>query len=93
MRQIDFSYSAYYTQEYKKYDNIWQIHTVKWMSTLTQDKYLAKYFTIEFNRVVRNYMFTLPSYIVYMLTLLMFVLPQTSNQRILIGKLLYSYLI
>jgi hypothetical protein len=45
---------------------------------------------IQFKRNIKSYAYTIPSYIVYILTLLMFLLPQQSNQRLIIG---FYYLI
>ena len=72
-------------REYHKYDQIWQIEDAKWIPQASQERFPVNFLRVDFRRTVRNYLFTMPSYIVYMLTLLMFVLPQTSNQRILIG--------
>jgi hypothetical protein len=42
---------------------------------------------VSLKRKVKSYLFTIPSYIVYTLTLVMFLLPQQSSQRIVIGML------
>ena len=41
---------------------------------------------VSLKRKVKSYLFTIPSYIVYTLTLIMFLLPQQSSQRIVIGR-------
>lgn len=85
-KQVNLSISSFYTNDYSKYQNIWQIADIRNTQILTLDKYPTSFLTIQLKRNVKNYLFTLPSYVVYMLTLLMFILPQTSNQRILIGS-------
>ena len=40
---------------------------------------------LSIKRKMKSYLFTIPSYIVYTLTLIMFLLPQQSSQRIVIG--------
>jgi hypothetical protein len=44
---------------------------------------------LSLKRKVKSYLYTIPSYIVYTMTLIMFLLPQTSSQRVVIGMFLY----
>lgn len=81
-----YLFNYLFIREYHKYDQIWQIEDAKWIPQASQERFPVNFLRVDFRRTVRNYLFTMPSYIVYMLTLLMFVLPQTSNQRILIGS-------
>ena len=86
MKQIRFSLSTFYTREYFKYDSMWMIEDLKSVLSTDSENNPIQIVKIVLNRNTRNYLYTLPSYIIYILTLLMFWLPQTSNQRIIIGS-------
>ena len=86
-KQITLTMSSYYTREYHLYDHVWIIDDFQNVPSVDQSNgNPTNTLQIKFTRKVRNYLYTLPSYIVYILTLLMFLLPQTSNQRIIIGS-------
>ena len=85
--QVKFRLSVFYTEEYEKSGTIWQIDkffTVDTKDSLGNQMHLCQ---VLFKRKIRTYLFTMPSYIVYILTLLTFLLPETSNQRLTIGTL------
>ena len=84
--QIQLNFSTFYTREIHKYDSIWEIENFNNIPATDPENNPVNVLVITFTRQVRNYLYTLPSYIVYILTLLMFMLPQTSNQRIIIGS-------
>lgn len=48
---------------------------------------------VTLKRKIKSYIYTIPSYIIYTMTLIMFLLPQTSNQRIIIGNVLITIII
>jgi hypothetical protein len=83
--QIRLSFTSYNTREYYNYENIWAIDDVSGIASVDQESNPVHIMLVRFKRKIRNYLYTLPSYIVYILTLLMFMLPQTSNQRVIIG--------
>lgn len=85
-QKVLLTMSTYFTSEYYKYNNIWAIDDINNMPTTDKLNYPMNVLQIKLKRATRNYMHTFPSYIVYILTLLMFLLPQTSNQRIIIGS-------
>lgn len=85
MKQLNFSLTTMYTnEENSKYEHIWQIEDLYVGSPLENNSQYTV-LQIRFKRQIRNYLYTIPSYIIYIMTLLMFMLPQTSNQRIIIG--------
>lgn len=87
IKQMALSMSTYYTIEYHTYDQIWKIDDFNNVPSIDQsNNNPTNTLQIKFVRQVRNYLYTMPSYIVYILTLLMFLLPQTSNQRIIVGS-------
>jgi hypothetical protein len=86
MNQIRLSFTSYNTREYYNYENIWSIEDVTGIQSVDPESNPVHIMLVRFKRKIRNYLYTLPSYIVYILTLLMFMLPQTSNQRVTIGS-------
>lgn len=92
LKQVNLSLTSFYTKdENKKYEHIWDIEDLNVISKIDkvygiEFKNPVSMLQIIFKRKIRNYIFTIPSYIVYILTLLMFMLPQSSNQRIIIGS-------
>lgn len=84
---MKLSLNTYYTREYYNYDNIWEIADISSIPSTDTENNPISIILFKFKRKVRNYLYTLPSYVVYILTLLMFLLPQTSNQRIIIGSI------
>ena len=84
LNQIKLSMSSYYTNELNKFESVWSIEDLD--EVVTSDQYPTCEILIRFKRVMKNNLFTMPSYIVYILTLLMFLLPQQSSQRIIIGS-------
>lgn len=87
LRQASLTLGTYYTEEYLSYESIWTIDDLNSIPTKDQNNNPVFILQMRFKRKIRNYLYTMPSYIVYILTLLMFLLPQTSNQRIIIGKI------
>ena len=83
---MDLKVSAYLTSEYSKYDMIWSINDIKIISVDEDRNRPVSVVQFSFMRKYKNYLLTMPSYVVYILTLLMFLLPQQSNQRIIIGS-------
>lgn len=76
--------TSFYTSEYNKYDSIWSIDGIAVIDIEGKNNDTSV-LQVTFKRKYKNFLFTMPSYIVYILTLLMFLLPQQSNQRITIG--------
>lgn len=84
--QISLQLQVFYTDdENRKYEHMWDIDNFNVYHT-EQNKSPGVLLQMQFKRKFRNYLYILPSYFVYFLTLLMFILPQTSNQRIMIGS-------
>ncbi|RMZ94595.1 neuronal acetylcholine receptor subunit alpha-5, partial [Brachionus plicatilis] len=85
--QIELTMNVYYTDDgTKKYQHIWDIEDFNTNVTNERGIKSSALLQILFKRKYRSYLYTLPSYFVYILTLLMFMLPQRSNQRIMIGS-------
>ncbi|CAF0769090.1 unnamed protein product [Brachionus calyciflorus] len=85
--QTWLSLSVFYTKDEDiKYEHMWDIENFNSNSTIDDNRNQIVVLQLQFKRKYRNYLYTLPSYFVYILTLLMFILPQTSNQRIIIGS-------
>lgn len=87
--QIEIIMNVYFTNdENRKYQHMWDIHDFKVDVVNKKDQKCSAFIQFLFKRKYRNYLYILPSYFVYILSLLMFMLPQESNQRIIIGKFL-----
>jgi hypothetical protein len=86
LEQVRLWFTSYRTREYYNYESIWSIDDVSGIASVDQESNPVHIMLVRFKRTIRNYLYTLPSYIVYILTLLMFMLPQTSNQRVVIGS-------
>lgn len=86
LEQVKLSMSSYYTNELTKIESVWSIEDLDERVSLSEI-YPTCQVLIRFKRIMKNNLFTMPSYIVYILTLLMFLLPQQSSQRIIIGSL------
>lgn len=82
--QVQLEMTSFYTSEYNKYDSIWSIDGIAVIDIEGKNNDTSV-LQVTFKRKYKNFLFTMPSYIVYILTLLMFLLPQQSNQRITIG--------
>ena len=90
--KIELNMTFYKANEFSKYENMWSIEN--FMPTPTsssESNTILRTMKLEFRRKNKNYLYTFPTYVTYMLTLLMFMLPQNSNQRILIGTNLQLY--
>jgi hypothetical protein len=88
IKQVRLTMSSYYTKEYHQYEQIWTIDDFRNIASVDQaTNNPTNILQIKFVRKVKNYLYTLPSYVVYILTLLMFLLPQQSHQRIIIGSI------
>ncbi len=85
-KQVELKLNSYLTTEYSKYDMIWSINDIKIISINEDKNKPVNVVQFSFMRKYKNYLLTIPSYVVYILTLLMFLLPQQSNQRIIIGS-------
>ena len=87
LNEVRMDMGSFYTEDYNEYDNIWAIDDMTNLDSIDQNRNPVNILQMRFKRKLKNYLYTVPSYIVYILTLLMFLLPQNSNQRIIIGKL------
>lgn len=86
--KIELIFNVYYTNdEISKYQHMWIIENFNTVITKGTGTKNSAIIQVLFKRKYKNFLYTLPSYFVYLLTLLMFMLPQKSNQRIIIGKL------
>jgi hypothetical protein len=79
--------STFFTREHHNYDNLWSLEDFSHLNTFDSENNPMSILQIIFKRKSSHFLFTLPSYIIYMLTLLMFILPQKSNQRLIIGSI------
>ncbi len=84
--QVNLQMAFFYTQELHKYTPIWSINNINSIETKEDSTEPGNLFRITFKRTMKGHIFTMPSYIVYILTLLMFLLPQHSSQRLIIGS-------
>ena len=84
-KQVNLRMASFYTQEYHKYEPILSIENINQIDTLDSGRDPLSILRIQFKRTTKGHTYTLPSYVVYTLTLLMFLLPQQSNQRLIIG--------
>lgn len=84
--QVILRMATFYTQELHKYTPLWTIKNIAQVDTQDDARDPLSVLRVEFKRKMGGYLYTMPSYIVYILTLLMFLLPQQSNQRIIIGS-------
>ncbi len=85
--QISLKFTHYLTREYHELDSVWYIDEIlNRKSQNDPNENPSHQLFMRFSRRARTLLYTVPSYIVYILTLLMFWLPQTSNQRVLIGS-------
>jgi len=84
--QVALRMATFYTQELYKYTPMWRIENVEQVTTTDEARDPISIVRISFKRSMGGYLYTMPSYIVYILTLLMFLLPQQSSQRIIIGS-------
>jgi hypothetical protein len=87
--QVELVMESYYTKEFYGYDTIWTIEDIDLIETNDLDYNPVSIVHMKFKRNIKSYIYTMPSYIVYILTLLMFLLPQQSNQRLIIGVCLF----
>jgi len=77
---------SFLTIESYNYDTIWSIDEKISIVLVEEEKNNPiNVIQIILRRKFKNYLFTIPSYVVYILSLLSFLLPQQSNQRIIIG--------
>jgi uncharacterized protein YacL len=77
---------SFLTIESYNYDTIWSIDEKISIVLVEEEKNNpVNVIQIILRRKFKNYLFTIPSYVVYILSLLSFLLPQQSNQRIIIG--------
>ncbi len=83
---VKLQMALFYTQEMHKYTPIWSINSINSIETHEDSTDPSSLFRITFKRTKKGHVFTMPSYIVYILTLLIFLLPQQSTQRLIIGS-------
>jgi len=83
--QVALVMSAFYTQEFHKYGSIWRIDDLILGDTLDVFTNPVSCVRLKLKRNAKSFLFTMPSYSVYILTILMFLLPQQSGQRVIIG--------
>lgn len=76
--------SSFYTKDLDNYETMWSLDFGMQSETF-EPNFITKTVKIKLTRKYKNYLLTFPTYVVYILCLLMFLLPQNSNQRIIIG--------
>jgi hypothetical protein len=84
--KITLTFSTNYTEKYSNHYSVWSIIDTILIRNYDLNHNSIITLRLKLKRQVNNFLYTLPSYIVYVLTLLTFLLPQGSNQRIIIGN-------
>ena len=68
--QVNLEMASFYTREYFKYDSMWTIDDIKILNINEGKEFPTAVIQASFKRKYKNYLYTIPSYVVYILTLL-----------------------
>jgi hypothetical protein len=93
-KEIALNMSSFFTRELYNFETLWSLDFDPNQSPKeNDDNFITNSLKIKLTRKYKNYLLTYPTYVVYILSLLMFVLPQNSNQRIIIGFLFFIFIL
>jgi hypothetical protein len=94
-KEIALNMSSFFTRKLYNFETVWSLDfDPNQTPKENDDNFITDSLKIKLTRKYKNYLLTEPTYIVYILSLLMFVLllPQKSNQRIINGLLFFIFL-
>jgi hypothetical protein len=93
-KEIALNMSSFFTRELYNFETLWSLDfDPNQAPKENDDNFITNSLKIKLTRKYKNYLLTYPTYVVYILSLLMFVLPQNSNQRIIIGFLFFLFIL